>query len=46
MQGAYGGLIVIIMYAGGEVAIEGTFLITQNNINILTQTSNTILVQE
>jgi hypothetical protein len=47
MQGAYGGLIVILMYAAGEGAIEEAFeLITQNNIFIFTQTSQGILVTE
>lgn len=47
MQGAYGGLIVILMYAGFEAAIEEQFeLITQDNLFILTQTSQGILVQE
>ena len=43
MQGAYGGLIVIIMYAGAQAAIEEEFaLITQNNLFILTQSSQEI----
>jgi hypothetical protein len=43
MQGAYGGLIVIIMYAGGQVAVEEEFaLITDNNIFILTDLSEEI----
>ena len=47
MQGAYGGLIVILMYAGLEAAIEEQFeLITQNNLFIFTQTSQGILVTE
>ncbi len=47
MQGAYGGLVVILMYAAAEGAIEEQFeLITQDNIFILTQTSQGILVQE
>lgn len=47
MQGAYGGLIVIIMYAGNSSSPPtGTFLITQNNLDILTQSSNQILVEE
>ncbi len=47
MQGAYGGLIVILMYAGLEGAVEEEFeLITQDNLFIFTQTSQGILVQE
>jgi hypothetical protein len=46
MQGAYGGLIMIIVYGGGGMPPEEFFLITQDNLDILTQTSNRILVQE
>ncbi len=46
MQGAYGGLIIILVYGGGGNIIDEDYLITQNNIDILTQTSNRILVQE
>lgn len=47
MQGAYGGLIVILMYAAAEIAVEEQFeLITQDNLFIFTQTSQGILVQE
>lgn len=46
MQGAYGGLIVILMYAGAEAASEGLFLITQDNLDIFTQDSLNILVTE
>lgn len=43
MQGAYGGLIVIIMYAGAQAAVEEEFaLITDNNIFILTDLSEEI----
>jgi hypothetical protein len=47
MQGAYGGLIIIIMYAG-STGIDGDdyFLITQNNTDILTQSSLRIFTQE
>lgn len=45
MQGAYGGLIVIIMYAGAEAALnDESFLITQSNLDIMTQSSDRILV--
>lgn len=46
MQGAYGGLIMVIFYGGGGYPPEEFFLITQSNLDILTQTSNRILVQE
>jgi hypothetical protein len=46
MQGAYGGLIMIIVYGGGAMPSEEFFLITQDNLDIFTQTSNRILVQE
>lgn len=46
MQGAYGGLIMILVYGGGGMFPEEFFLITQDNIDILTQTSIRILVQE
>ncbi len=46
MQGAYGGLIMILVYGGGGNFPEEFYLITQNNLDILTQTSNRILVQE
>lgn len=47
MQGAYGGLVVIIAYAAAEAAKEEEFaLITQDNIFILTQLSQEILTQE
>jgi len=47
MQGAYGGLIVIIMYAGAQAAVEEEFeLITDNNLFILTDSSQGIIVQE
>jgi len=40
MQGAYGGLICILLYGTGEGAIEEEFgILTQNNIFILTQDS-------
>lgn len=46
MQGAYGGLIFILVIGGGSTHPEEFFLITQNNIDILTQTSQRIHVQE
>jgi hypothetical protein len=47
MQGAYGGLIIIIMYAVNERPSDDSFaLMTQNNLLILTQTFQEIQVQE
>lgn len=46
MQGAYGGLIVILLYGIAGSGPEEFYLITQNNLDILTQTSNRILVEE
>ena len=43
MQGAYGGLICILMYAGLETSIEEQdALITDNDIFILTDLSQEI----
>ncbi len=46
MQGAYGGLIFILVIGGGGNPPEEFFLITQDNLDILTQSSNRIHVQE
>ena len=47
MNGAYGGLIIIIIYGSGNGIIDSDqFLITQDNKDILTQASQQILVQE
>ncbi len=47
MQGAYGGLVVIIMYAGAQAVIDQElYLITQDGDPILTSTAQKILVQE
>lgn len=47
MNGAYGGLIIIIIYGSGNGVINNdVFLITQDNKDILTQASQQILVQE
>lgn len=44
MQGAYGGLIVIIMYAVNATDIDEEFaLLTEDNRFILTETSQNIL---
>ena len=46
MQGAYGGLIVIVNYASHERAREEEFaIITQTNLDILTQDSKEIETQ-
>lgn len=40
MQGAYGGLICILMYAMGAGAVEEEHaLLTENNLFILTESS-------
>ena len=47
MQGAYGGLVCILMYAGLEAAVEEEFaIITQDNLFIMTQLSQDILATE
>jgi hypothetical protein len=46
MQGAYGGLIIVILYGSGSFMPEEFFLITQDNLDIFTQTSQRILVEE
>lgn len=47
MQGAYGGLIVILIYAAGESVIEQEqYLITQNGEDILTSSAQRILVNK
>lgn len=47
MQGAYGGLIVILMYGALDAAIDEEFaLLTQDNIFVLTQASQEIFVTE
>jgi len=46
MNGVYGGLIVILMYAVAEQAADEFGLITQSGVFINTQTSQNILVQE
>jgi hypothetical protein len=47
MQGAYGGLIIILLYGTFEGSAEQQFfLITQDNLDILTQASQEIIVQE
>lgn len=46
MQGAYGGLIIVVLYGGGSFMPEEFFLMTQDNLDIMTQDSDRILVQE
>lgn len=41
----YGGLIIITIYAVATSVVDEDYLITQSNLDILTQTSNNILVQ-
>jgi hypothetical protein len=46
MQGIYGGLIIIINYASGIESQEEDFaLLTESSLDILTETSNRILVE-
>lgn len=46
MQGAYGGLIVVIWYGGGGSHVEEFFLITHTNLDIMTQASQRILIHQ
>lgn len=47
MQGAYGGLVCILIYGIGQGGIEEEFaLLTQNDLFILTDTSEEILATE
>lgn len=46
MQGAYGGLVVIINYASIQQADEQEYtLLTEANVLILTESSQNILVE-
>jgi hypothetical protein len=42
----YGGLVVVIAYASGSNLENEMWLITQSNLDILTQDSERILIQE
>jgi len=44
MQGAYGGLIMILFYGGGGYAPEEFYLIAHTNFDILTQNSDRIFI--
>ena len=46
MQGAYGGLIIIIGYGAGAGIPEDFFLITHTNLDIMTQLSQKILIHQ
>lgn len=47
MQGAYGGLVIIINYASGIASEEEEFVIlTENNIQILTEASQQLLTEQ
>lgn len=46
MQGAYGGLIIILAYAHTQPIEEEFWLVTQGGDDILTDTGDQILVQE
>lgn len=46
MQGAYGGLVVIINYAIGGLAPEDEFdILTENGLPILTESSQELLTE-
>ncbi len=45
MGGAYGGFIIITLYGGGSTSPEEFFLITNTNLDILTQNNLQIFVQ-
>ena len=46
MQGAYGGLIIIILYGSGSSApTDEFFLLTESGMDILTETLEPILVE-
>lgn len=44
MNGAYGGLLVVIFYGGGGYAPEQFYLISHTDLDIMTQTSQRILI--
>ena len=47
MQGAYGGLVVIINYATGEAGSLDSFaILTESSLPILTETSDEILTEQ
>lgn len=46
MQGAYGGLICILLYGVSEAKEQDFAIITQDNLYILTELSQEILAQE
>ncbi len=47
MQGAYGGLVIILLYGTGERTVgQELEIITQDNQNIQTQSSEDLLAQE
>lgn len=46
MQGAYGGLIIVLMYGVGESVFTENYLIAQDGSPILTQTMQNIEVLE
>lgn len=47
MQGAYGGLVVIINYASGKTGSQDDFaILTESSLPILTETSDEILTEQ
>lgn len=46
MQGAYGGLICILMYGAAEAAVEEEYaILTEDSLFILTELSQEILTE-
>jgi len=46
MQGAYGGLIIVLMYGVGNSVFTENFLIAQDGSPILTQSMLNIFIHE
>jgi len=47
MQGAYGGLVVIIVYATAQAGPQDSFaILTETGVPILTETSQEILTED
>ena len=47
MQGAYGGLVVIINYAAGQSGTDDNFaILTESSLPILTESSDEILTEQ
>lgn len=47
MQGAYGGLVVIINYASGKSGAQDDFaILTESSLPILTESSDELLTEQ